>query len=83
MGGEKKELIYKTEPFVFTATDLDHFVPFDLSDGGEIFILCDQLPVLLPDGALVKTKNNAWGSQTFCSKTPFVSQEQNMHGGCS
>lgn len=37
-------------------TDLNHLVPLDLFDRGEIFTLNDQLPILLSEGALFRNK---------------------------
>lgn len=59
----------------FTATDLDHFLPLDLSDRGELYSLRNQLPILLSDGALLKTKEHQMGQ--------WFSNKQNVYTYCA
>lgn len=58
-----------------TATDLDHFLPLDLSDRGELSSLRNQLPILLSDGALLKTREHRMGQ--------WFSNKQNVYTYCA
>lgn len=58
-----------------TATDLDHFLPLDLSDRGELSSLRNQLPILLSDGALLKTREHRMGQ--------WFSTKQNVNTYCA
>lgn len=58
-----------------TATDLDHFLPLDLSDRGELSSLRNQLPILLSDGTLLKTREHRMGQ--------WFSTKQNVNTYCA